>query len=392
MEKRSRLILKAGKEKSLLRRHPWVFSGAVQRVEGPLAEGDLADVHAQDGTYLATGHWQPGSIALKVLRFGNPCIDADFWRERVGKAIAYRQALGLWDNPSTNVFRLIHSEGDGLSGLVADYYKGVVVLQSHSEGMHRAYPELLPLLRELLGNKLRAVYDKSRATLPSGNAEDGYVFAEAEEPLEIMEFGNRFRIRFSDAQKTGFFIDQRENRSLLQSLAAGKRVLNTFGYTGGFSLSALRGGATYVETVDISQKAILQCNENVALNFPHAPHCGVTQDVMQYLTNINKTFDIMVLDPPAFAKNHRSLQQGLKGYKTINQRALEKIAPGGWLFTFSCSQAVSWEDFQTMLFTAAANAKREVRIVRPLSQGPDHPVSVYHPEGAYLKGLLVYVE
>lgn len=391
MEKRSRLILKAGKEKSLLRSHPWVFSGAVQRVEGPLAEGDLADVYTQDGNYLATGHWQPGSIALKVLRFGNPTIDADFWRERLENAVAYRQALGLWDDPATNVFRLIHSEGDGLSGLVADYYNGVVVLQSHSEGMHRAYPILLPMLQESLGDRLRAVYDKSSATLPSGNATDAYVCGDAADVLEIMEYGNRFRIRLSDAQKTGFFIDQRENRRLLQSLSAGKRVLNTFGYTGGFSLSALRGGASYVETVDISQKAILQCNENVALNFPHAPHCGVTRDAMPYLSNCSKTFDIMVLDPPAFAKNHNSLQQGLKGYKTINQRALERIAPGGWLFTFSCSQAVSREDFQTMLFTAAANAHRDVRIVRRLSQAPDHPVSVYHPEGDYLKGLLVYV-
>ena len=258
--------------------------------------------------------------------------------------------------------------------------------------MYRTFPELLPLFHELLGGRLLAVYDKSSATLPSGNAEDGWLLGSVPDEREVEECGNRFLISFPEAQKTGFFIDQRENRLLLQSLSQGRRVLNTFGYTGGFTLSALRGGASYVETVDISKKAIQQCNANVAMNFPHPSHCGVAQDALQYLARLEKTFDIMVLDPPAFAKNHRSLQQGLKGYKNINHRALEKIAPGGLLFTFSCSQAVSRDDFQTMLFTAAANAHRDVRIVRRLSQGPDHPVSIYHPEGEYLKGLLVYVE
>lgn len=392
MEKRSRLILKYGKEKSLYRRHPWVFSGAVQRMEGKAVEGDTLDVYAADGSYLATGHYQNESIILKVLRFDRPDIDEDFWRERLRQAIAYREVLGLWKRKDTNVFRLVHGEGDGLSGLIADYYNGILVLQSHSEGMHCAYPQLIPIFQEILGSRLLAIYDKSAATLPSGKAVDGYIWGSAPDSWEVEEYGNRFYIHFPEAQKTGFFIDQRENRKLLQSYAEGRRVLNTFGYTGGFSLSALRGGAAYVETVDISKKAIQLCNENVALNFPHAPHCGVAQDVLPYLNNLDKTFDIMVLDPPAFAKNHRSLQQGLKGYKKINQHAIEKIAPGGLLFTFSCSQAVSKEDFQTMLFTAAANARREVRIVQHLSQGGDHPVSIYHPEGDYLKGLLVYVE
>ncbi len=392
MEERPRLILKYGKEKSLYRRHPWVFSGAVQRTEGCPKEGELADVYDHSGQYLATGHYQQDSIVLKVLRFGNPDIDEDFWRQRLMQAVKYRETLGLWKDMSTNVFRLVHSEGDGLSGLVADYYNGILVLQSHSEGMHRAYPYLLPLLKEILGERLTAVFDKSSATLPSGKADDAYVLGHAPDDWEVSEYGNRFRINFPEAQKTGFFIDQRENRRLLQSYSQGKRVLNAFGYTGGFSVSALKGGASYVETVDISKKAIQLCNENVALNFPHASHCGVARDVLPYLADLEKTFDIIVLDPPAFAKNHRSLQQGLKGYKTINQRALEKIAPGGLLFTFSCSQAVSKEDFQTMLFTAAANAHREVRITQHLSQGGDHPVSIYHPEGDYLKGLLVYVE
>ena len=389
---RSRISLKAGKEKSLYRRHPWVFSGAVQRMEGSLREGDLADVYAFDGQYLATGHYQHDNILLKVLRFGNPAVDADFWRERLSQAIRYRERLGLWDDTSTNLFRLVHGEGDGLPGLIADFYNGVLVLQAHSEGMHRAYPEIIPVFQELLKERLLAVYDKSAATLPSGNAEDGWLLGSVPDEWEVSEYGNRFLISFPEAQKTGFFIDQRENRRLLQAFAAGKRVLNTFGYTGGFSLSALRGGASYVETVDISKKAIRLCDENVRLNFPDAPHCGVVQDVLPYLASLDRTFDIIVLDPPAFAKNRHSLQQGLKGYKNINQRALEKIAPGGLLFTFSCSQAVSRDDFQTMLFTAAANAHRDVRIVRRLAQGADHPVSIYHPEGDYLKGLLVYVE
>ena len=392
MTTRTKVTLKYGKEKSLFRRHPWVFSGAVQRVEGAVSDGDLVDVYDSAGQYLATGHYQDDNILVKLLRFGNPVIDTAFWRERFSQAILYRKTLGLWDAPDTNLFRLVHGEGDSLPGLIADFYNGVLVLQAHSEGMHRAFPEIIPVFRELLGDRLVALYDKSAATLPSGASEDGWLYGSVPDEWEVSEYGNRFRICFAEAQKTGFFIDQRENRRLLQSLAAGKRVLNTFGYTGGFSLSALRGGASYVETVDISKKAVQQCNANVQLNFPHASHCGVTQDVMPYLSRLEKTFDIMVLDPPAFAKNRHSLQQGLKGYKNINQRALEKIAPGGLLFTFSCSQAVSRDDFQTMLFTAAANAHREVRIVRRLSQGPDHPVSIYHPEGEYLKGLLVYME
>jgi len=392
MEQRAKLILRQEKEKSLYRRHPWVFSGAVQRVEGTVSEGDLVDVYDSSGLYLATGHYQDDNILVKLLRFGNPVIDAAFWRERIGHALRYRQLLGLWEASDTNVFRLIHGEGDGLPGLIADYYNGVLVLQAHSEGMHRAFPEIIPVFQELLKERLVAVYDKSASTLPSGNAEDGWLLGSVPDEREVSEYGNRFLISFPEAQKTGFFIDQRENRLLLQTFSAGKRVLNTFGYTGGFTMSALRGGASYVETVDISKKAIQQCNANVAMNFPHASHCGVAQDALQYLARLEKRFDIIVLDPPAFAKNRRSLAQGLKGYRNINQRALEKIAPGGLLFTFSCSQAVSRDDFQTMLFTAAANAHRDVRIVRRLSQGPDHPVSIYHPEGEYLKGLLVYVE
>ncbi len=386
------LILKPGKEKSLLRRHPWVFSGAVQRISGNPQNGDIVSVCDCNGHILATGHFQDSSIMVKVLDFGKTEIDKSFWQSRLASAVDYRRSMGFFDNADTNVFRLVNAEGDNMPGLVADYYNGIVVLQAHSEGMHREFGTFVEILRKLLGYNLKAVFDKSSATLSHCNIADGYLFGQESEEWEVREDGNRFMINFFEGQKTGFFIDQRENRHLLRTLSQGKRVLNTFGYTGGFSLAALRGGAQYVETVDISKKAIALCDRNVKLNFADARHCGVAADVLQYLDSIDDSFDIIVLDPPAFAKNHHSLQQGLKGYKKINQKALEKIKSGGLLFTFSCSQAVSRDDFQTMVFTAAANAHRNVRIVKQLPHAIDHPVSIYHPEGEYLKGLLLYVE
>lgn len=378
-----------------MRRHPWIFSGAVRKQKGSPQAGDIVDVISADGTWLAAGHYQDDSIVCKVLSFDTPDVDPqshlEFWRERVRQAVAYRRRLGFFDHADTDVFRLVHAEGDYLPGLVADYYNGVLVLQAHSVGMHRTFPLLAELFREELS--LVSVFDKSSNTIPGGGVQDGYLWGEEPQEWEIHESGNRLLINFYEGQKTGFFVDQRENRSLVGSLAQGRRVLNCFGYTGGFSLGALRGGAAYVETVDISRKAIELCNRNVAMNFgSDAPHRGVAADVMQYLDTADDQFDIIILDPPAFAKNHRSLQQGLKGYRSINQRAMEKIRPGGLLFTFSCSQAVSCDDFQTLCFTAAANAGRRVRIVRHLPHAMDHPVSIYHPEGEYLKGLLLAVE
>ena len=413
---RPRLILLPGKEKSLLRRHPWLFSGAVSRIEGAPQDGDLVDVADARGQWLAAGHFQQGeSIICKILSFDTPQIDDDFFRRRFQSAIDYRKNLGFAFNTpypgrsgvggeATNVFRLVHAEGDLLPGLVADWYNGVLVLQAHSLGMHRLFPLFVDLLRPLLEPYgLVVLFDKSSATCPGAPA-DGYLWHAGTLPAddwEICEHGNRLLINFFEGQKTGFFIDQRENRALVQQLAAGHRVLNCFGYTGGFSLAALRGGAEYVETVDISKKAIALCNRNVELNFgPAAPHRGVAADVLDYLASPARTaspasnastFDFIVLDPPAFAKNHRSLQAGLRGYRTINQRAMEALPDGGLLMTFSCSQAVSVDDFRTMVFTAAANAKRQVRIVRNLPHAADHPVSVYHPEGEYLKGLLLEV-
>ncbi len=394
---RPRLIIAAGKEKALLRRHPWVFSGAVKSIEGSPDDGDLVDICSPDGRWMATGLYETGSIICKVLSFSTDAIDEDFLRQRLQSAIAYRQRLGLFTLPSTNVFRLVHAEGDGLPGLVCDWYNGILVIQAHSLGIHRLLPQLTSVCCSLLQPLgLKAIFDKSNATCPGAPA-DTYLWGISPQEWEITENGLRLIINFYEGQKTGFFIDQRENRELVASLAYGRRVLNCFGYTGGFSLAALKGGANYVETVDISKKAIQLCNRNVQLNFgPSAPHKGTVADVLQYLAPGNATpgdpFDLVILDPPAFAKNHRSLAQGLKGYRTINQRALETIPSGGMLMTFSCSQAVSRDDFQTMLFTAALNARRSVRIVRQLPHAIDHPVSIYHPEGEYLKGLLVEVE
>ena len=402
---RAKLIIAPGREKAILRRHPWVFSGAVKRIEGQPQEGDLVDVVDSHGQWLAAGHYQNESIICKVLTF-----DADeaalpveeLLRRRIHSAVNYRVVLGFFGDLETNAFRLAHAEGDYLPGLVADWYNGVLVLQAHSVGMHRLLPVLTELFVQELkvyhGYPLRSVFDKSCATLPGGGAQDGIVWGEELAEQEVLENGIRLTINFFEGQKTGFFIDQRENRAFVQQLAEGRRLLNCFGYTGGFSLAALKGGADYVETVDISKKAIDLCNRNVALNFgPDAPHRGVVADVLDYLNTIDsgdyaRGFDFIILDPPAFAKSHRSLQQGLKGYRSINQRAMEKIAPGGLLMTFSCSQAVSRDDFQTMVFTSAMNAGRRVRIVRQLPHAMDHPVSIHHPEGEYLKGLLLEVE
>ena len=389
---RPQLIIAAGKEKAVLRRHPWIFSGAVKRVVGNPQEGDLVDVLSPDGHWMAAGHYQKESIVCKVLSFDTPQVDKAFFRERLRKAIAYREQLGFFAGDS-NVFRIVHAEGDFLPGLVCDWYNGVLVMQAHSVGMHKLFPLFTELFADLLGGHgIQAIFDKSSATVPGG-CEDGYIWGSEPEEWEINEHGNRLLINFYEGQKTGFFIDQRENRELVSLLTKGKRVLNCFGYTGGFSLAALRGGAAYVETVDISKKAIELCNRNVALNFGQEPrHKGVVADVLRYLDTIDNNFDFIILDPPAFAKSHRNLQQGLKGYRNINQHAMEKIASGGLLMTFSCSQAVSNEDFQTMCFTAAANAHRQVRIVRRLPHSMDHPVSIYHPEGEYLKGLLLQIE
>lgn len=391
---RPQLHIAQGKEKALQRRHPWVFSGAVKRIDGEPQEGDVVDIVDSHGEWMATGLYQNDSIICKVLSFESAEVDPDFIRQRLHSAIGYRQRMGLFSNEDTNVFRLVHAEGDYLPSLVADWYGGLLVIQAHSIGMHRWLPQLVECFVQELGPLgLKSIYDKSSATLPIAST-DGYIWGEERAEWEVRENGIRLIINPAEGQKTGFFVDQRENRRMVGQLAAGHRVLNCFGYTGGFSLAALAGGASFVETVDISRRAIELCQRNVELNFGHDErHRGTVADVLQYLCGPQTaSFDFIILDPPAFAKSHRHLQQGLKGYRAINRRAMEALPEGGLLMTFSCSQAVSRDDFQTMVFTSAMEARRKVRIVRQLPHAVDHPVSIHHPEGEYLKGLLLEVE
>ncbi|HOI49996.1 MAG TPA: class I SAM-dependent rRNA methyltransferase [Prolixibacteraceae bacterium] len=391
----TKIILKSGKEQSLLRFHPWVFSGAVKRAEGPLAEGDVVEVISHRGDFLALGHYQVGSIMVRLFSFRPVVPDFVFWKEQLQKAWNLRHSLGLANNPETNVFRLVNGEGDGFPGLIIDFYNGVAVMQMHSLGMYRIRQELAAALKEILGDRLLAVYDKSEKTLPfkAGISPcDGYLLGEAQQTV-VSEYGLRFQVDWEAGQKTGFFIDQRENRRLVQQYAAGRDVLNMFCYTGGFSFFALRGGARLVHSVDASARAIALTNENVTLNFAdEARHQAFVADAADFLKNIKDQYDLIILDPPAFSKHRDTLGQALQAYKRLNARAFEQIRPGGLLFTFSCSQVVSKEKFREAVFSGAAIAGRSVRILHQLTQPADHPVNIYHPEGEYLKGLVLWVE
>lgn len=390
-------ILLDGKEKSLSRRHPWLFSGALKRVEKGVQEGDVVRVFSNKGEFLCVGLWQSGSIAIKILSFEDVEINHGFMVERVRKAAELRRLCGLFDDGDTTIFRLVNGEGDFLPSLIADYYEGLVVLQFHSVGMWRLKEEIVGAFKEVLQSDCKAVFSKSSSTLPkqSGiSAKDEFLFGSLPEDWFAKENGLTYRIDYAMGQKTGFFIDQRENRRLVGEYAKGKRVLNAFAYTGGFSLSALKGMAKEVVSLDISARAVEICEKNAEMNFPQSNvHRGEVADVLDYLETLEKgRFDLIILDPPAFAKHQRNLQQALKGYRAINQKAMEKIASGGLLFTFSCSQAVSKDDFATMLFSCAALSGRKVRIIKQLAAGCDHPQSIFHPEGGYLKGTLLYVE
>lgn len=392
--------LRRGKEESLLRRHPWVFSGAIERItEGPrpLLEGDIVDVVTKQGEFIARGHWQIGSIAVRVLSFEREEIDQAWWNRRLAEARTLREALGLVGNTETSCYRLVHGEGDLLPGLVVDIYNRTAVVQCHSVGMYLSRQAIATAIREAFGDSIDAIYDKSSQTLPFKadlGAIDGYLYGRATERDNIvLENGLKFKVNWEEGQKTGFFIDQRVNRDLVREYSKGRKVLNTFCYTGGFSVAALAGGAKEVVSIDLSERAVKLADENVAINFgSQAPHRAIACNAVEYLKDIDSDYDLIILDPPAFAKHHKVLGNALQGYKKINARALEKIAPGGILFTFSCSQAVSRDLFRTTIFTAAAIARRKVRIIGQLTQPADHPINIYHPEGEYLKGLVVYVE
>ena len=398
-----KIWLRKGKEESLRRFHPWVFSGAIQRMDEGIEEGELVRVMTILGDFIAVGHYQQGSIAVRVLTFSDVLIDDEFWHSRLSSALQMRQAIGIADNPENNTYRLVHGEGDNLPGLIIDVYGQTAVMQAHSIGMHLCRKQVARVLAEVMESRILHIYYKTETTLPFMTADDmnGFLFGGSDDNIAL-ENGLKFRVDWLKGQKTGFFVDQRENRSLLEQYARGKRVLNMFCYTGGFSFYAMRGGAELVHSVDSSAKAIELTKQNVELNFPGDPrHEAFCEDAFKFLdgsvsrgiTSANGTgYNLIILDPPAFAKHRGALHNALKGYTRLNQKAFEKIEKGGILFTFSCSQVVTKDHFRNAVFTAAALAKRKVRILHQLHQPADHPINIYHPEGEYLKGLVLYVE
>ncbi|OUJ76155.1 class I SAM-dependent rRNA methyltransferase [Hymenobacter crusticola] len=392
------ITLKPGKDQSLRRLHPWVFSGAIARMQGQPQEGEVVAVQAANGEPLGVGHYAPGSIAVRMLRFGADAAEPDsaFWEERLRNAYQLRQNLGLTgSNPQTNVYRLVHAEGDGLPGLIVDVYDNVAVLQAHSAGMYLARPQIAAALQQVLGNNLKAIYDKSAETVPAKAAPDAknsYLFGQSSGAEHIVhENGQPFAVDWETGQKTGFFIDQRDNRQLLARYAPGRRVLNTFCYTGGFSSYALQAGAELVHSVDSSKRAIELTDRNAELTGLASKHEAYAQDVFSFMKASQEQYDLIVLDPPAFAKHLSARHNALMGYKRLNIEGLKRIAPGGLLFTFSCSQVVSAELFEGAVLAAAIEAGRPARILHRLTQPADHPVSLFHPEGEYLKGLVLAV-
>ena len=397
----TKIILKKGREESLRRFHPWVFSGAIAQIVGEPAEGDIVGVFAHDGSFLAYGHYQIGSIAVRVLSFsGEDVLGPDFWTVMLSKALKMRQAAGLTSDSSTNCFRLVHGEGDGLPGLIIDWYDGVCVMQAHSVGMFRAKTAICEALKSVFGDSLKAVYDKSSGTAPfkAGlDLVDGYIYKAdgfSDDEQVVLENGNKFLVNWTEGQKTGFFLDQRENRNLVGRYSKGRNVLNLFCYTGGFSIYALNNGAVHVDSVDSSQKAVEMVTRNMALNgFDAGLHEDICADAMDFLRDVPEDkYDLMIVDPPAFAKHRGALGNALRAYQRLNAAAISKVAPGGLVFTFSCSQVVDKEAFALAVFSAAAQTGRSVRILDRLNQPADHAVNIYHPEGEYLKGLLLYVE
>ncbi len=392
----ARITLKKGKDQSVRRYHPWIFSGAIATITGSPAEGDVVEVSASDGTYLATGHWSPGSIAVRIFSFIQCEVNAEFFRKKIGDAYRYRLNAGIAGKSDSNVWRLVHGEGDGLPGLIIDIYGSVAVMQAHTAGFWHIRAMIAELVLDVLKGAVTSVYDKSEGTVPfmaKLGAVNRYLAGDdAGSSAIVKENGFRFRVNWATGQKTGFFIDQRDSRSLLRNYSQGRNVLNMFGYTGGFSVYAM-ANAAMVHTVDSSSAATALADENVSLNFSADDrHKSFTADAFSYLAEMKREYDLIVLDPPAFAKHQTALDKALQGYRRLNAIAIEKIKPGGIIFTFSCSQVVSRDDFRRSVFVAAANTGRNVRILHQTGQPPDHPVNIYHPESEYLKGLVLYIE
>lgn len=395
MDKYRKVYLRKGKEQSLDRFHPWVFSGAIAHVDDGVDEGEVVNVFSSDGRFIAVGHYQIGSISVRVLSFDDCDIDSKFWSASLKGALEMRIALGLADCSAGDTYRLVHGEGDFLPGLVIDVYGKTAVMQAHSVGMHMMRNDIARELMAVMGGRIDNIYYKSETTLPFKaelGQEDGFICGGSADNVAV-ENGLKFYVDWLKGQKTGFFIDQRDNRSLLEHYSAGRNVLNMFCYTGGFSVYAMRGGAASVHSVDSSAKAIELTEKNVELNFlSHERHAAYCEDAFKYLDKVADKYNLIILDPPAFAKHRGALHNALKGYTRLNAKALEKIQPGGILFTFSCSQVVTKDNFRNAVFTAATVARRKVRILHQLHQPADHPINIYHPEGEYLKGLVLYVE
>jgi 23S rRNA (cytosine1962-C5)-methyltransferase len=391
-----KIILHKGKDRSVSNFHPWIFSGAVKSQPKDIAEGDIAEVFSHDGHYLGTGHFHKGTILLRIISFEPTDCSVIFWENKLKRAYSYRETLSLIDNANTNAYRLINAEGDGLPGLIIDIYNDVAVIQSHTLGMSTAISDITTALQKIYGKRLNAIYNKSFESLQKQNQEvspNDFLFKSAAYKTDfIIENGYRFSIDFVEGQKTGFFLDQRENRKLISQYSKDKKVLNTFCYSGGFSVYAIGAGAKLVHSVDSSKKAIEQANENVAANFPDADHESFAMDVFSFLKQSKEKYDVIVLDPPAFAKHLSAVKNAMVGYRNLNYEGIKNISPGGILFTFSCSQAIDKDLFRKVVFQAASQAKRTVKIMHQLSQPADHPISIYHPEGEYLKGLVLYVE
>ncbi len=401
ISERTHVILSSGKDQSLRRFHPWVFSGAIKKIKGPVQDGDIVDIYSNKEEYLGTGHYQDGSIAIRVFSFQQIEPGVEFWKSKIRKAWDYRVRTGITSDPNTNVFRLIYAEGDGLPGLIVDFYNGVAVLQAHSVGMHRNRMDIANALKEILGDRLIAVYDKSKEAMfrsvkgasenDASETQNGFILGSAGESGEVLEHGNRFKIDWTTGQKTGFFIDQRENRKLLAHYSKGKSVLNTFCYTGGFSVYAGKAGASLVHSVDSSKKAVALTDENMALN-GLSNHESFAIDTFDFLDKATIEYDIIILDPPAFAKSVSARHHAVMGYKRLNAEAIRKIKPGGILFTYSCSQVVDRRLFQDTIVAASIQAGRNVRLMHHMTQPSCHPISIFHPEGEYLKGLVLHVE
>jgi 23S rRNA (cytosine1962-C5)-methyltransferase len=392
---RTKIILKSGKDDAVLRQHPWIFSGAIKKMNGNPQEGDIVDVFNNKDRFLGCGHWQNGSIAVRIFSFEQVEPDYNFWKSRLVDAYNMRDAIGLINNESTNVYRLVFAEGDNLPGLVIDYYNGAAVIQAHSFGMYLLRHDFTKALKEIYGDKLHTVYSKSKESLPKNNeydVENEFLFGDKESEV-VLENGNKFEVNWVNGQKTGFFIDQRYNRELVGKYSKNRKVLNTYCYTGGFSIYAIKEGAKMVHSVDSSAKAIDLTDNNVKLNgFEDNNHKSFAIDTMSYLQKMEETYDLIILDPPAFAKHRDVRHKAIQGYKRLNAIAFKNIAPGGILFTFSCSQVVDRRLFESTVLAAAIQSGRKVKILHHLSQPADHPASIFHAEGEYLKGLVLYVE